>query len=133
VDLGASAQPHALVAVVYAGSADQAADRGSRSSEHAIDVRDGPAESCDLFVICATFRAVNAFHVIGGILALWAVLVTFLGLTREGFPNGKPQERLVTAISIILVAGAIGSAIYTSATEEEEEEQHEGEAAALVR
>ena len=74
----------------------------------------------------------NAFHVLGGLLALWALLVSFLGITREGFPASRTQERLVGVISVLLVAGAIGSAIYTGATEEEEEE-HEGEAAALVR
>jgi hypothetical protein len=75
---------------------------------------------------------VNAFHVLGGLLAVWALLVSFLGITREGFPEGRGQERLVAAISIILAAGAIGSAIYTGATEEEEEPEHEGEQAALV-
>lgn len=73
----------------------------------------------------------NAFHVLGGLLAVWALVVSYLGITREGFPSSRTQERIVTAVSVVLVAGAIGSAIYTSATEEEEEE-HEGEAAALV-
>jgi hypothetical protein len=75
---------------------------------------------------------VNAFHVLGGLLAVWALVVSYLGITREGFPAGRTQERAVAAISILLVAGAIGSAIYTGATEEEEHES-EGEAAALVR
>jgi hypothetical protein len=74
---------------------------------------------------------VNAFHVLGGLLAIWALLVSFLGVTREGFPEGRSQERLVAAISILLVAGTIFSAIYTGATEEEEEEGEEH--AALVR
>ncbi len=78
-----------------------------------------------------TFSRVNAFHVLGGLLAVWALVVSYLGITREGFPGSRSQERIVAAISILLVAGAIGSAIYTGATEEEEEE-HEGEAAALV-
>lgn len=74
----------------------------------------------------------NAFHVLGGLLAVWALVVSFLGVTREGFPEGRAQERLVAAISFLLVAGAIGSAIYTGATEEEEPEE-KGEQAALVR
>ena len=73
----------------------------------------------------------NAFHVLGGLLALWALVVSFLGITREGFPESRGSERLVALISIVLVAGAIGSAIYTSATEEHEEP--EGEHAALAR
>lgn len=74
----------------------------------------------------------NSFHVLGGLLALWALLVSFLGVTREGFPSTRAQERLVAAISVVLVVGAIGTAIYTSATEEEEHEE-DGEEAALVR
>ena len=74
----------------------------------------------------------NAFHVLGGLLAIWALVVSFLGITREGFPEGRAQERLVGAISVLLVAGAIGSAIYVGATEEEEHEE-DGEQAALVR
>ena len=73
----------------------------------------------------------NAFHVLGGLLAVWALLVSFLGVTREGFPVGRAQERLVATISILLVAGTIGSAIYTSATEEEHEDG--GEESALAR
>jgi formate-dependent nitrite reductase membrane component NrfD len=72
---------------------------------------------------------VNAFHVCGAILAIWALVVSFLGVTREGFPG--PAERVVGAISVVLVLLAIGAAIYTGATEEEEEEG-EGEEAALV-
>jgi len=76
---------------------------------------------------------VNAFHVCGGILAIWAVLVSILGITREDFPTSDGSARLVSTISIALVAAAIGTAIYTSATEEHEagEGEHE-EAAALV-
>ena len=72
------------------------------------------------------FRAVNAFHVLGGILALWALLVSFLGVTRENFPATKQAERLVAAISVTLVVAAIGAAIITSANEDEEEggEEH---------
>jgi len=76
------------------------------------------------------FRDVNAFHVLGGLLAVWALLVSFLGVTRENFPATKQAERLVAAISVTLVVAAIGAAIITSATEDEEEEG--GEEAALV-
>lgn len=74
----------------------------------------------------------NAFHVIGGLLAVWALVVSFLGVTRERFPGTKSAERLVTAISVVLVLAAISAALITSATEEEEEPEG-GEEAALVR
>jgi hypothetical protein len=63
----------------------------------------------------------NAFHVLGGLLALWAVLVTALGVMREGFPNSKTGERIVVAISVILAVAAISSAIITSSTEGEKD------------
>ena len=71
----------------------------------------------------------NAFHVLGGLLAVWALVVSFLGVTRENFPATKQAERIVALISITLVVAAIGAAVITSANEEEEEE---GEEAALV-
>jgi hypothetical protein len=63
---------------------------------------------------------VNAFHVFGTLLALWALLVSFLGITREGFPGTPGATRAVGAISVALTVLAIASAVYTGATEEEE-------------
>jgi hypothetical protein len=77
------------------------------------------------------FALVNAFHVCGILFAAWALLVSFLGITRENFPGSAGAQRLVATISIVLAAAAIGTALYTSATEEEEEEGGEGAAAAL--
>ena len=62
----------------------------------------------------------NAFHVFGGLLALWAVVVSFLGVKRENFPATDGAMKLVGAISVVLVLLAIGSAIYTGATEKKE-------------
>ncbi len=73
----------------------------------------------------------NAFHVLGGLLALWALVVSLLGVTREGFPASKGSERLVSAISVVLVVAAISAALLTSAAEEEEESEG-GEEHALV-
>ena len=74
----------------------------------------------------------NAFHVLGGLLALWALLLAFLGITRENFPASKPAERAVATISLLLVAGAIGSGIVTAANERKEREHEGGEHAAVV-
>jgi hypothetical protein len=63
---------------------------------------------------------VNAFHVCGGLLALWALLVSYLGVTRENFPATDRAMKLVGAISVTLAVLAIGSAIYTGATEKKE-------------
>ncbi len=80
---------------------------------------------------CCTLLAVAAFYVCGILLAVWAVTVSFLGIRRENFPGSDGTARLVGTISVLLAAAAIGSAIYTAATEEEEGEEG-GEGQALV-
>jgi hypothetical protein len=72
---------------------------------------------------------VNAFHFCGIAFAAWALSVSFLGITRENFPGSPGAARAVGAISIVLAVAAIGTGIYTSATEEEDEG---GEEAALI-
>jgi plastocyanin len=72
---------------------------------------------------------VNAFHVIGGLFALWAVLVAFVGITRDDFPRAGSQTLAVGLVSVLLAAGAIGSGIITGALEEEEGEAEAGQPA----
>jgi hypothetical protein len=71
---------------------------------------------------------VNAFHVCGALFAIWALVVSFLGITREDFPGTGGAARTVGAVSVALCLAAIGTAIYTSATEEHEAEEGEGQA-----
>ena len=61
----------------------------------------------------------NAFHVLGALTAVWAVILAVIGLRSENFPGR--WEKLVAAVSILLVTGAISSAIITSALADEEE------------
>ena len=61
----------------------------------------------------------NAFHYIGIVTALWAVVLFAIGIRKKDFPS-RGAEKVVGAISIILVLGAISAAIITSANEEEE-------------
>jgi formate-dependent nitrite reductase membrane component NrfD len=65
--------------------------------------------------------AVNAYHVFGGLFAAWAVIVSFLGVTRENFPGTAGAARLVGIVSVLLAVATIGSAIYTGATEDDDE------------
>ncbi len=78
----------------------------------------------------ARVAAVNAYYVCGGLFAAWAVIVSFVGITREDFPSSRGAELGVALVSVVLAIATIGSAIYTSATEDEEE--HGGEETALV-
>ena len=75
----------------------------------------------------------NVFHVCGIILAVWALVVTFIGVTRESFPATDGAARGVAAISIVLTILAIGSGIYAAANEEEEEGEEEEAALVLPR
>ncbi|MDT7783344.1 MAG: hypothetical protein QOF58_1763 [Pseudonocardiales bacterium] len=62
----------------------------------------------------------EGFYIVGGALAVWALVVSALGVMREDFPRTRRATRLVVAISAVLVVGAIGTAIYLSATVEHE-------------
>ncbi len=73
----------------------------------------------------------NAFHVCGSLFAIWAIVVFFLGVTREDFPSTSGATRLVGAISVVLALAAVGTAIYTGATDEPEHEEEGAEAHAL--
>jgi hypothetical protein len=74
----------------------------------------------------------NAFHVCGIVLAVWALVLTAIGIMSHDFPATKGAERAAMAVSIVLVLAAVGSAIYVGATEEEEEEGGSGTEAGMV-
>ena len=50
----------------------------------------------------------------GGLFAVWAVVLSWLGLTRPAFPFGAVGQRAVMGISFVLAAVAIAMAIVTS-------------------
>ncbi len=62
--------------------------------------------------------APNAFHVLGGAFAVWAIIVATLGIKRDFPPEGR-IFRAVLAITALLLVGTVGAAIATS-------EKHEG-------
>ncbi len=54
------------------------------------------------------------FYFAGGALAVWAVVLAGIGLTRPEFPYGPRGQRGVMAFSFVLVVIAIAMAIATS-------------------
>ncbi len=74
----------------------------------------------------------NAFHVCGTLFAAWAVLVSVTGITRKDFPASAGVARLVGAVSILLMAAAIFSAIYVGATENKDEGKSGEKSGALL-
>src|SRR4051794_461637 len=59
-------------------------------------------------------KSKTAFYVAGGALAVWAVVISFVGITRPEFPEKPGPLRLVVAFTALLVAGAMGAAVATS-------------------
>jgi len=53
------------------------------------------------------------FYIAGGVLAVWAAVLSTLGLTRPSFPYNARGQRAVMAISLLFAALAIGTAIAT--------------------
>ena len=54
------------------------------------------------------------FYVCGGLLVLWAVLVSALGIrAHDRFPGSKGARSGVMAISVLLILAAMASAVIT--------------------
>jgi hypothetical protein len=62
--------------------------------------------------------SLTPFHVVGAILALWAIAVSVVGMRSASFPGSPRTERLVMGVSALLVAATIGAAIYSSIAKE---------------
>ncbi|HEX8105644.1 MAG TPA: hypothetical protein VF533_23715 [Solirubrobacteraceae bacterium] len=54
------------------------------------------------------------FYIAGGALALFAVLVSALGITQHDFPRTKGASRAVMALAALLVAAAMATAVISS-------------------
>jgi hypothetical protein len=57
----------------------------------------------------------TAFYILGGLLAVWAVVVSFVGLRAPStFPGSAGGRAGVMAISTVLVLGAMAAAVLTA-------------------
>jgi hypothetical protein len=56
----------------------------------------------------------TAFYICGGLLAVWAVVLSGIGLSRPEFPGAIARERGVIAISAVLVVAAMATAVITA-------------------
>ncbi|MCA1679271.1 MAG: hypothetical protein LC777_10165, partial [Actinobacteria bacterium] len=54
--------------------------------------------------------------------ALWAVALTFLGLRHPSFPGGEGGARIIAAVSVLLAATGIATAVITGLEEEHKKE-----------
>jgi hypothetical protein len=53
------------------------------------------------------------WYIAGAVLAIYAVILAFIGLRSPEFPFGERGERGVIAVSVVLVVIALGAAILT--------------------
>jgi hypothetical protein len=57
----------------------------------------------------------TAFYVLGGILAVYAVAVSFVGIRGyASFPGSKSARSGIMALSVVLVVATLASAVLTS-------------------
>ncbi len=59
-------------------------------------------------------KSKTAFYVAGAVLAVWAVAVSVVGITRPDFPGNPMRTRAVIAVSAVLVLTAAGTAVLTA-------------------
>ena len=55
------------------------------------------------------------FYIAGGLLVVWAVALTGIGLTRPAFPGSERGARGVMLVSVVLMLLAMAMAVITSA------------------
>jgi plastocyanin len=68
-----------------------------------------------LITVVAAEKSKVPFFIVGGALAVWAVVLSVLiGLRKPAFPYGLPGERAVIAVTVALVLGAVAAAVLTS-------------------
>lgn len=68
------------------------------------------------------FAAVDAYYVIGGVLAACALLVSLLGVVRKDFPGSRGGEIAIGAIFAVLVIATVSAAIVGTLENQEQDE-----------
>ena len=59
-------------------------------------------------------KSKTPFYIAGATLAVWAVVVSAIGITQPNFPGTPGRTRLVYGISIVLAATAMSMAVATA-------------------
>jgi hypothetical protein len=54
------------------------------------------------------------FYILGGAAAVWAIVLFAVGMRSRDFPGSAGAQRAVMAISVVLVAAAMASAVLTA-------------------
>jgi hypothetical protein len=56
----------------------------------------------------------TAFYILGSLAAVWAIVLFAVGMRSPTFPGSPGAQRGVIAISVLLVLGAMTSAVLTA-------------------
>ena len=56
----------------------------------------------------------TAFYIFGGLAAVWAVVLAMFGMRRATFPETPGAQRVVQVVSLLIVAGAMATAVITA-------------------
>jgi hypothetical protein len=56
----------------------------------------------------------TAFYILGGLAAVWAIVLFSVGMRSTSFPGSPGAQRGVIAISVLVVLGAMASAVLTA-------------------
>jgi hypothetical protein len=63
-------------------------------------------------ILAASEPSKVPFYVVGGAFVVWALLLAMAGLRNTSFPGGVGGQRGVMAVSLVLAAGVMGTAVY---------------------
>ena len=55
-----------------------------------------------------------AFYILGGLAALWAIVLFAVGMRSHSFPASAAAQRVLTLVSVLLVAATMASAVLSS-------------------
>jgi mono/diheme cytochrome c family protein len=72
--------------------------------------------------------AKTIFYIVGGVLAVVAVITSFVGIRDKEFPPPGPLGRVILAVFAVLVAGSAAYAIASAREEQRERREHLAEA-----
>jgi plastocyanin len=82
------------------------------------------AHAAVVLVLATTSK--TPFYIAGGLLAVWAVVVSAIGISRPDFPGSSGARAVTMGISVVLVVAAMATAILTATFEHTEAAKAEG-------
>src|SRR5690349_14751954 len=76
--------------------------------------------SVHAMVLVLATTSKTPFYIAGGLLAVWAVVVSAIGISRPDFPGSSGARAVTMGISVVLVVATMASAILTATFEHTE-------------